>query len=145
MIEAAERRLSREGFLHGLVRYTNEGLLPTLDQRFLSVEEVDRVGREAFARSYREANSEQLYFTKRLDWESEEEYRFAYLSNDRDARLIDIHGCLAGVCLGARFPPEEEGTVLEACDREGIPLYRLVYSNIPVLLDVRTDTNIQYV
>jgi hypothetical protein len=74
-------------------------------------------------------------FVKRLDWESEQEYRLLFIPDSvlerRPQETIDIRDALAAICVGHRFPEGLRPCIHEVCDREKINAFQLKYNGAP--------------
>jgi hypothetical protein len=78
-------------------------------------------------------NARERFFTKRKDWESEQEYRFLFVPKDPDAapphEYIGIHEALVAICVGHRFPVGLRPCIEAICDREKINAFKMKYIN----------------
>ena len=54
--------------------------------------------------------SKQIFLTKHVDWEQEHEIRLCIFDNQEDD-MIDIDGCIEGICLGKKFMDNSERIV----------------------------------
>ncbi|MFF1322405.1 hypothetical protein ACFVZZ_23680 [Streptomyces chartreusis] len=80
--------------------------------------------------AYAEANREQLFFRKHIDWNSETEYRLVVLNQSVDYDYVDIRGALTGIVLGHAFPPEKVAGLLAALEPyPGIEVERVRFFN----------------
>lgn len=64
--------------------------------------------------------SKHIFLTKHIDWKQEHEKRLCLIGN-RDDDMIDIDGCIEGICLGYKFMDDTERIVKLAKN--------LIYSN----------------
>ena len=101
------------------------------DARSLSFDNdrLREVGVQQYAAEYRRQHAEARYLTKRLDWAGEQEFRLVLLDDDPtapDAR-VRIHGALAYIMMGDRFPAGYLPCIDAIMRQRGIPAYRLRY------------------
>ncbi|GAA3264660.1 DUF2971 domain-containing protein [Streptomyces labedae] len=97
---------------HGPVRYLSSQRAPAITG--IDLEQAEEFGIDAVALAYAEANKEQLFFRKHIDWDSETEYRLVVLNQSVNYDYIDIRGALTGVILGHAFPSEKVADLLAA-------------------------------
>ena len=99
----------------GEVEYTEEG---NADLSLnLSADKADALRSPEGVAAYVEANSEDLFFLKTLDWETEHEYRFVTLNtgDPQDELFLDFGDALDAVIVGERFPTWERPAAIDAC------------------------------
>lgn len=99
---------------HGPVRYLSGQHSPAIVG--IDLEQVEEFGIDAVSLAYAEANREQLFFRKHIDWNSETEYRLVVLNQSVDYDYVDIRGALTGIVLGHAFPPEKVADLLAALE-----------------------------
>ncbi|MFD5016929.1 DUF2971 domain-containing protein [Streptomyces chartreusis] len=113
---------------HGPVRYLSGQHSPAIVG--LDLEQVEEFGIDAVSLAYAEANREQLFFRKHIDWNSETEYRLVVLNQSVDYDYVDIRGALTGIVLGHAFPPEKVAGLLAALEPyPGIEVERVRFFN----------------
>ncbi|WP_411092777.1 DUF2971 domain-containing protein [Streptomyces sp. 049-1] len=113
---------------HGPVRYLSSQHNPAI--LGIDLEQVEEFGIDAVSLAYAEANREQLYFRKHIDWSSESEYRLVVLNQSVDYDYVDIRGALTGVLLGHAFPAGEVTRLLTALEPyPGIQVERVRFFN----------------
>ncbi|MBT2525653.1 DUF2971 domain-containing protein [Streptomyces sp. ISL-99] len=78
--------------------------------------QVEEFGVDAVAIAYAEANKDQLFFRKHIDWDSESEYRLILLNESIDFDYVDIRDALTGIVLGSAFPEDSVPDLLKALE-----------------------------
>lgn len=124
-VAAAEAEAAAQGLTleHGSVAYHDRQTNARADGTLLdlSSEEFD-ADPDALAVSIRRKWSKELFFTKFVDWASECEYRLAVYELPPNAEFhLPIKDTLAGILLGADYPPVERAVVRERLRLAGIP------------------------
>jgi hypothetical protein len=80
---------------------------------------------------FTEEDCKKRFFTKRKDWESEQEYRFLFVPKDPDTaprhEYIGIREALVAICVGHRFPGGLRPCIEAICDREKINAFKMKY------------------
>ena len=100
MCNIVKQSLSTKGRLYsGRVIYSNfcksENRLFCFDQR-----EIDRIGQKKYLQKHIVDNYKSLFFLKKKDWETEEEWRFVYYSESEEEVYIDFKDSLLGIIFG---------------------------------------------
>lgn len=121
-IEAGRGRL-----LQGPVQYVKKFSL--VDSLYFAMT-TDETSDEAIKQK-RDANAEQRYLRKSIDWVSEQEYRYVWIDADDDydvdGDFVPISGCVKSVFLGTRFPTPYRIIIKEICEGFGIEAYQTTY------------------
>jgi hypothetical protein len=74
-------------------------------------------------------HSDELFFTKLRDWESEVEYRFVTRWDSADELFVNIHPALKGVVLGHAVSMTYVPSLAQLCQPFGIRLAKLRWRN----------------
>ncbi len=87
-----------------------------------------------------ENNSQKLFFTKALDWETEWEYRFVTTAFGADKDIyVDYGDALEAVMIGEECPDWQKPSVIDACKEAGVEALRISWSQgepIPMTLSI---------
>lgn len=113
--------------LAGRVEY--DDLHSTMGFHTPNLDDAARLGSEKYALAYRSRHAQERYFTKRLDWSGEREWRLV-LFDDKpggDHAFVRIVEALSVVFVGNRFSEAYRPCVQAICDRVGIRAFQVRY------------------
>jgi len=103
--------------------------------------EAEALGPVRYAVAFRARTAEHHFFTKRKDWDGEREWRLV-LFDDNPAgphAFVPIERALRAIVVGHRFADAYQPVVKAACERLGIPAFKLLYSGCVSLSSSRYD------
>jgi DUF2971 family protein len=106
--------------------------------------EAETLGPVRHAVEFRARTAEHRFFTKRRDWEGEREWRLV-LFDDKPTgpdAFVPIERALRAVIVGHRFADAYQPVVKTACERLGIPAFKLLYSGRVSLSSTRYDQRV---
>ena len=108
-----------------------------------SEEEAENLGPVAYAMAFRTKTAERRFFTKRLDWAGEREWRLVLFDDNPSGThaFLPMRSALRAIIVGHRFADAYQPIVKAACERLGIPAFKLLYSGT-VSLSGRYDQRV---
>ena len=100
--------------------------------------EVEKLGLPNYVRDvFRPENVDYLFFTKNKEWESENEIRLIYFSDNPDQEYCTINNSINRVILGVDFNTSYYPSIANKLD--GVQIDRLVYDGNARLLPEKVD------
>jgi Protein of unknown function (DUF2971) len=126
LLAELEPQLSRLGAMrHDEVVYEDDQIhVLHFDMR----EVVDR-GIDPVLDQLLDRNTDELFFKKLRDWETEFEYRFIVRTSDHEPVLVNIANALRGVVLGPLVSTQYLPAVRALCDPADVKIARLIWWN----------------
>jgi Protein of unknown function (DUF2971) len=107
------------------VRYTAAGIADSaarniIDERIFDPEQRSRAVAEFIVQ-----NSDEFFFLKSSDFESEHEYRAVLMAGRGEYAYVGLRGALVAVIVGEHFPDWQVPGAAEVCDEAGVKLRRM--------------------
>jgi hypothetical protein len=106
--------------------------------------EAEALGPARYALEFRARTAQHRFFTKRRDWEGEREWRLVLFDDNPTGShaFVPVEQVLRAVIVGHRFADAYQPVVKAACERLGIPAFKLLYSGRVALSSGRYDQRV---
>jgi hypothetical protein len=103
--------------------------------------DAEALGPTRYALEFRGRTAEHRFFTKRSDWAGEREWRLVLFDDNPTGShaFLPVEHALRAVVVGHRFADAYQPVVKAACERLGIPAFKLLYSGFVSLSSGRYD------
>lgn len=110
---------------HGEVKYTRGGLIEDIEARTFIPQQTpgETEPSQAVSRHIVE-HGESLFFTKLLDWQGEQEFRFTLFAPPKTELFLDFAETLQAVIVGEKFPYDQVDNARAAAEAAGAKLWR---------------------
>lgn len=93
----------------------------------INYDKIRELGMDEFIKEYRNANINQLFFTKFIDWETEREFRILFVDENNKDRFLSIKKSLNRIILGIDFNECYLPSIFKLA--KGTPVEKLNYIN----------------
>jgi hypothetical protein len=136
--EAISHELSgRFTIYHGAVDYSDD-VAEEIVARALPEDQVLQHGLDAFLNMHRQRFHRTFFFTKRLDWAQEFEYRWVVIGVDDEPEYVPIEKAMAGIVVGCDFPRVYLPSLVPLCRALGIAGARIKWLQPPDRVRLRS-------
>ena len=112
---------------HKPVRYTAGGPRESMPEVDLAA--LTKSVTPALVGRFIEEHTEELFFVKTVDWESEHEYRFVVSAPDVEFVWIDYGDALEGAIVGELFPSWQRRGAIDICRQVGAVIGQMGWSS----------------
>lgn len=133
---AFKRQVGASILIGSPVSYSNSEILPDLtnDPFFIDLTAASSFDQlpnviSTIISAHRNRWMKRLFFTKILDWNNEEEYRWLLLNDDPNQCYLRFEDALEGIIVGERVPKDREEEFLKYCALYGAEIADLEWRN----------------
>jgi hypothetical protein len=127
-----ENRNKVEDTLFKKVNYFHLDVNKPIIHKQIDLAVLRRVGKRAYLRDhFRPEHMDYLFFTKNKEWESEQEFRLVYLSDNKEPEYCTLRTCIDSVILGVDFNSNYLPAVRACCPE--IDIYKLRYKEVRLI------------
>lgn len=121
----------KKAYLRNVI-YEQRRVQDIYDWKSVDYFQIEKLGKEKYLREvFRVENLNQLFFTKNKEWESEEEIRLLYLSENPDWEYCSISKSLKRIYLGVDFDRTKLNELINVC--RDVDIYTLEFRGITML------------
>lgn len=132
LLKSINKQLHSKQLFHGQVAYTNEGILPKLQNDQFSIDLRSVHNEESYfqaIQSHFDFWYRDLFLTKLSDWSHEDEYRYIYLDEDDQPTLVDFEESLEAIVIGEGAIEKHRDDFLKHCITYKADIANLIWRN----------------
>jgi hypothetical protein len=111
------------------VRYTAAGIAESAARNIIDERIFDPDQRSQAVAEFIVNNSDDFFFLKSSDFESEHEYRAVLMAGRGEYAYVGLRDALVAVIAGERFPDWQVPGAAEVCEEAGVKLRRMHWEN----------------
>ncbi|MBL4623180.1 MAG: DUF2971 domain-containing protein [Immundisolibacteraceae bacterium] len=122
LISIFEDSLKKQHLFHGAVNYSNEGIIPKLQEDPYFIDLILVNNKNSYFTAIQNHLSlwyKHLFLRKLIDWSNESEYRWVYLDENPDPICLDFGDALEGIMIGEGVTESKREQIIQ----EGIKRY----------------------
>lgn len=127
--EALQDSLGKDRVSFGEVEYTPSGIAESAATFITDQRLMDAATRKQAVADYLMSHRQDFLFLKTDDWATEHGFRAVLVESDDEYAFADYSRSLAFVVLGEKFPEWQVTGARELCDKAGLVLSRVKWSN----------------
>jgi hypothetical protein len=114
------------------ISYYEFDIKKPVEHKWVNHHFMEHMGKEKYLRkNFRNENLEYLYFTKDKEWESENEVRLVYFSENQENEYCTIQNCISNIFVGVDFNNAYLPSIIKTCPE--IAISKLHYQSVRLI------------